>query len=98
MKIFNAFLLSLLTVLIFFALLIAFGWLDTGNQSTSEILRNIFAGNYLFFSVPIFLGSLFAFGIGQFGTKGFLYRLLLVLLVSFAFYYAIAKYLITRLD
>lgn len=98
MKFLNTILLSLVTVLIFFALIVGLGWLQTGGQDFSEIIKDIFAGNYLLFSVPIFIASLFVYGIGSYALKGFWYRLVLILLFALGFYYSLARYLITRLN
>lgn len=89
---------SLLTVLLYFGLLIAFGWLDVGEQSVYQILRNIFVGNYLFFTVPVFIFSFFVYGGHKNDGKNFVFRLLLILIVSIAAYMAVTDYLINKLN
>jgi hypothetical protein len=89
--------LSFVTVLAFFALVIALGWLDTDGQSYYEILRNVFAGSYLFFTVPVFILSFFLLH-GHGGFRMLLMRMLTALLVSLGAYVAIAKYLISKLN
>jgi hypothetical protein len=94
----KTFLFAILTVLVFYALLFAFGWLDVGEQTNLQILRNIFAGQYLFFTVPVFILSFIVYSGHKDDGKNLVLRMLLVLIISIAAYMAVTSYLLTRLN
>ncbi|MBX4187742.1 MAG: hypothetical protein KW793_01240 [Candidatus Doudnabacteria bacterium] len=89
---------SVLTTLLFFGLIISFGWLDTGEQTNAQILRNVFLGQYLFFAIPVFIFSFFVYSGHKNDGRNFIFRLLLILVVSLAAYMGITAYLLTKLN
>ncbi len=97
MRVLRTIILAAITVVIFFALLILLGWLDVSDDSYAKILQNIFAGNYLLISTPIFIVSLFVISNAK-DAKSFLLRMLIALLIGMAYYYILAKFLISRLN
>ncbi len=89
--------LSLANVLLFFALIFILGWIDFGDKSNYEILRNIFIGNYLFFTVPVFVVSMFLLANFK-GFRSAIIRMVVALTISIASYTLVVRYLVEKLN
>jgi bacteriorhodopsin len=88
--------ISFISVLAFFALVFALGWIDIGEQTTYEVIRSIFVGQYFFFTAPVFIWSFFLVS-GRSG-KSLVMRMVVALATSLAVYTLIVKYLVSRLN
>lgn len=90
--------MALVSVMVFFSIVMKLGWLDIGEQSTLEFLKNVFAGNYLMFSSAVFIISWLFFSIGgPISWMTFIARLAFVQALSLGFYYIMAKVLVERI-